>query len=144
MTFREAIDALAQELGLPEWEPEESGHFAIAFEDGIALELAPGSCEEEILLSGRITAFDANTPKEDLVKLLQLNGPAIKYHEEVMTIDRGEKALILQRSLNLKYMQDGVLIREVEGFLNNLEFWVNLTRKDASSPESDTPFMILP
>lgn len=144
MTFREAIDALAQELGLPEWEPEESGHFAIAFEDGIALELAPGSREEEILLSGRITAFDANTPKEDLVKLLQLNGPAIKYHEEVMTIDRGEKALILQRSLNLKYMQDGVLIREVEGFLNNLEFWVNLTRKDASSPESDTPFMILP
>ena len=144
MTFREAIDALAQELGLPEWEPEESGHFAIAFEDGIALELTPRSREEEILLSGRITAFDANTPKEDLVKLLQLNGPAIKYHKEVMTIDRGEKALILQRSLNLKYMQGGVLIREVEGFLNNLEFWVNLTRKDASSPESDTPFMILP
>lgn len=144
MTFREAIDALAQELGLAQWEPEPSGHFAIAFEGSVALDLAPGRREEEIVLSGRITAFDDTTSKEDLVKLLQLNGPAIKYHDEVMTLDREEKALILQRSLNVKYMQEDVLIREVEGFLNNLEFWVNLTKKDASSPESSTPFMILP
>lgn len=144
MTFSVAIDVIAQELGLSEWKPEDSGRFVLAFEGGVALELSQGKSEEEALLWGRIVPFDDTTSREDLVKLLQLNGPAIKYHEEVMTLDREEKALVLQRSLNLKYIQDDVLVHQIEGFLNNLEFWVNLTRKDPSSPESSAPFMILP
>jgi hypothetical protein len=144
MIFSEAIEVLTQVLDLPSLERNASGRFVVAFEEGITLELSQGANEGELLLWGKIAPFSNATSKDDLVKLLQLNGPAIKYHDEVLTIDREEKALVLQRLLKLKYIHDEILIREVEGFVNNLEFWVNLTTKDASSPESSTPYMILP
>lgn len=144
MTFKEAIATLAKELSIENWEPKESGRFVAGFDGGLVLELSEGKERETLLLSGQIARFDDSTTKEDLVKILQLNGPAMKYYDDVLTLDREENALVLQRTLGLKYIQESVFIRGVEQFLNNLEFWVKLTRTETLSPESDAPFMILP
>ncbi|GAB4271253.1 MAG TPA: hypothetical protein DIU37_03255 [Opitutae bacterium] len=147
MTFDEAIGFITQELNLGPLSSDDAGHCSITFDGDMAVELFPWNGGEELMFWSTLMSLDEEgmLSTEDFKKLLELNGPAIKYHEEVITIDRDANALVLYRALALNHVTQDALIEHLESFLNNLEFWLNIVKKESStSSDTGSPFLILP
>ena len=126
MHFNEAMQQLADRIGLDGLRPDPRGDYSLVFDDDLEVRCAPAG--KSLLLRGSISPRPAHPPQaeERMKTLLRHSLATMKDHPEIVSLDPAGDEFVLHRTLVLDNARIEELEQALSDYLNRLEYWRRL------------------
>lgn len=138
MHFNEAMQQLANRIGLEGLQPDPRGDYALVFDDELEVRCAPAG--RSLLLHGSIGPRATHPPQaeDQLKRLLRHSLATMKDHPEIVSLDPVGDEFILHRTLALDNARIEDLEQALGDYLNRLDYWRRLcggaARRESALP----------
>ena len=131
--LQSVIEDLAKALDIEVPQPTDKGEFLFTFDDDIDVKILSLKKDRLTLVSAVSPALpDSDDSKKLLQNALQWNLTRLKDHEETLTWEPESNQIILVKEPLFSELSAKPLIKQLETFLNNVDFW-----KTALSPKKE-------
>lgn len=133
--FKSTVQELAKALQIEVPAPTDNGTYTFSFDDNtLEVDILSLKNNSLILLSPVSDPLDNSPETEQLLKkLLQINFSRLKEYEEVLTWDPDSAQIILSQEIPFSTLSEKPLLRQLEQFLDNLEFWKSATAQQSTT-----------
>ena len=138
--LKDLIKQLADTLEIEPPNPNDNGEYSFTLDDSHTVEISSRN-NDEVLLHTPIgdPLKESEDNKELLKNVLQWNLVRLKENHEILTWEPETNQLVLFKQIPTSDLSEKPISKQLEDFLNNLEFWNNAIKEGPNNAASRLP-----